>query len=70
MKRVIVQEGKQATVADTPSGEVTPTEETDKRHLGDPETAEEKYERSPSDLEKGLDGGDGVDDVEDEKGKN
>ena len=56
MKRVVVKEGKQANVADTPSGDVTPTHE-----------ASEKPEGSPSDLEKGSNRGE--DDAEDDIAK-
>jgi hypothetical protein len=71
MKRVIVEGGNKSAVADTPSGEATPTQETAKGHLENPQTAEEKLKRSPSDLEKGSSRDeDDADDVEDAKGKN
>jgi hypothetical protein len=68
LKRVIVKEGKQATAADTPSGEATPTQEASVGHLDDSQSVKEKPKRSPNDLENGLSGGE--DGVDDEKVKN
>lgn len=63
IKRTIVKEGKRTSVTDTPSGEVTPTQETE-TGKDDPQIADEKQEKSPSDLEKGLERDE---DVKDEK---
>lgn len=65
MKRVIVQQGKRASVADASSGQATPTQETGNSPLKKVQSAEEKPEKSPRDLEKGL--GEGRGDTEDEK---
>jgi hypothetical protein len=69
MKRVVVKEGRQTSAADTPSGEVTPTRGAGEGPFERPRTADEKSESSPSDLERGLRGGeDGADVANDEKG--
>lgn len=67
MKRVIVKEGKRSSVADVSSGQATPTQETGNGPLEKLQSAGEKTERSPHDLEKGLD--QDRDDAEDEKPK-
>lgn len=69
MKRVIVKEGKRESVTET-SGQITPVQESGDGPLDHPQLAEEKLERSPSDLEKGASRDpDGVENVKGEKGE-
>ena len=70
MKRVIVKGGKPAPVTDTPSGEVTPTQDVGEEYLESPKIAEENPTRSPGDLEKALSGSEDINDAVDEESKN
>lgn len=56
IQRTVVKEGRRISAADTESGKVTPTKktETDEGPLDESQISDDKHEKSPSDLEKGL----------------